>query len=500
MLVVSVTVCAGTAATLSAMMQAMNDSPPLYQVLADRLEGLARTGSLKIGTRLPSMRHHAQQQGVSISTVLQAYRTLEDRGVIEARPKSGFFVRPTRKAPQESKPPAKPAMVEVRAIVDTVLRAAGDPRYISFGAAQASSDLYPNQRLRRGIARSAQLHAETIGRYPQLAGMIELRQAISHHALSMGCDLDHREIVVTHGCREAIGLCLRAVTAPGDIVAIESPAYFGFLQNLQSTSLRAVEIPTHPRTGMSLDALEFALDTQPVRAIVVVPTVSNPIGSTMPVTAKRRLAALAAQRNIPVIEDVICNDLASSQEGRRAAKSFDRTGHVMICGSFSKTLAPGLAVGWVEAGRWSRQVAELKRACSAGSVGFVELALAEMLDRGSYEQSLRRLRGIFAAQVATGRQIIGDAFPKGTRMTDPSGGFFLRVELPSGIDSIELYKRCLAMQLVIVPGALFTTSKRYQNCIRLNVGERWSAARIEGLKTIGRVACEIMEEASRGET
>ena len=481
------------------MMQVMNDRS--IASLSSPCRPAREPGSLRVAQDrdAPAVRTapRAAAGGVCLDG-LTGHRALEDRGVIEAKPKSGFFVRPPTSVlqePKESTPPTKPAAVEVRGIVELMLRAAADPRYISFGAAQASSDLYPNQRLRRSMARHAQTQAESIGRYPSLTGRIELRQAISHHALNLGCDLDYREIVVTHGCREAIGLCLRAVTSPGDIVAIESPAYFGFFQNLQSLGLRAVEIPTHPRTGLSLDALEFALDTQPIRAICVVPTVSNPLGSTMPLAAKRRLAALAAQRNIPVIEDGICNDLVSSPESRRAVKSFDRTGHVMICGSFSKTLAPGLASGWFEAGRWSRQARELKQACSAGSIGVVDLALAEMLVRGSYEQSLRRLRGTFAAQVAMGRQIIAESFPKGTRVTDPSGGFFLWVELPKGIDCIALYTRCLAIQLVIVPGVLFTASKRYEHCIRINIGEHWTGARIEGLKATGRIACLLFQEA-----
>lgn len=475
-------------------MPGMDDKLPLYLRLASSLEHQARNGSLRAGTRLPSVRSHALQQGVSVSTVLQAYRALEDRGVVEARPKSGFFVRRAARAPAEpqtSRPPSRPTEVGRPSVVHMVMEAAGDPAYHSFGAAQASADLYPNERLRRCLTRAAVRHAESLGRYPRPSGLVELRQAIARHALALGCNLHWRDILLTHGCREAVALCLRAVTRPGDVVAIESPAYFGFLHLLQSLQLRALEIPTHPRNGLSLDALEFALDTQPVRALLVVPTVSNPLGSIMPVAAKRRLAALAAARGLPVIEDAICNDLAPSAEARRTVRSFDPTARVMLCGSFSKTLAPGLALGWVDAGARTPELLACKTANSSGSVQVLEWALAEMLDAGGYEPSLRRLRGFFARQVDVARRIIGESFPGGTRVTNPEAGFFLWLELPPSVCALRLYEACLARQVVIAPGPLFGASGRYAHCVRLSVGEHFTPARLQALRDIGSLACEL---------
>lgn len=475
----------------------MNSDPdtPLYLTLAERLAGLAASGSLRPGARLPSVRALSEQQGVSVSTAVQAYRTLEDRGVIEARPKSGFFVRRARNlppVPATTRPPARAVAVETNAIADAVLDAAGDPAYTSFGAATASEDLYAVERVRRAIARSAQRHASSLGVYATAPGIAPLRQAISRRALELCCNLDHRNVVVTNGCMEAITLCLRAVTQPGDVIAIESPTYFGFLRAMQVLGLRAVEIPMQPGIGLSLEALEVALDTQPIKAVVAVPTLSNPMGTIMPVASKKRLAELLEQRGIPLIEDVICNDLAPTEEDRRAVHSFDRSGHVMICGSFGKTLAPGLrGIGWVEAGRWSKQVANLKRALSGGGSAVIEWAVADLLEQGGYEQNLRQLRRCFADQIHIARQIIGAAFPPGSRATDPAGGFILWVELPKSVDAVVLYQRCIEHNIVIVPGTLFTTSTRYRNCLRLNVGGRWTAEREEALHLVGRMATQL---------
>ncbi|WP_245800437.1 PLP-dependent aminotransferase family protein [Thiomonas intermedia] len=479
------------------MMQTMDAHPdtPLYLTLAERLAGLAASGSLRPGARLPSVRALSEQHGVSISTAVQAYRTLEDRGVIEARPKSGFFVRRARKLlplPTTTRPPARAVAVETNAIADAVLDAAGDPAYISFGAATASEDLYAVERVRRAIARCAQRHASSLGVYATAPGIAPLRQAISRRALELGCSLDHRHVVVTNGCMEAITLCLRAVTQPGDVIAIESPTYFGFLRALQALGLRAVEIPMQPGIGLSLEALEVALDTQPIKAVVAVPTLSNPLGTIMPTARKRRLAELLDARGIPLIEDVICNELVPTEENRRAVRSFDRNGNVMLCGSFGKTLAPGLrGIGWVEAGRWSEQVAALKRALSGGGSAVIEWAVAELLEQGGYDQSLRQLRRCFADQTHIARHIIGAAFPPGSRVTDPAGGFILWVELPRSVDAVALYQRCIEQRIVIVPGTLFTTSNRYRNCLRLNVGGRWTAEREEALRAVGRMATQL---------
>ena len=477
----------------------MSTETPLYLSLADRLAGLAASGSLRPGARLPSVRALSEQHGVSVSTAVQAYRTLEDRGVIEARPKSGFFVRRPRSlppVPATTRPPARPVTVEVKAIADAVYDLLGEPGFISFGAAAAAESLYGIERIRRALARSAQAHAGSLGRYVTSLGVPELRQAISHRAMSLGCHLDHRDVVVTNGCTESVTLCLRALTQPGDVIAIESPTYFGFLRAMQGLGLRAVEIPMQPRTGLSIEALEVALDTQPIKAVIAVPTVSNPMGTIMPTASKKRLAELLARRGVALIEDVICSDLAPSDEARRAVRSFDRDGRVMLCGSFGKTLAPGLrGIGWVEAGRWSAEVANLKRSFSGGGSSVVEWALADLLEHGGYDQGLRQLRRHFAEQVDTARRIIGTAFPAGTRVTDPSGGYVLWVELPRTVDAIELYRRCIEQRIIVVPGPLFSTSSRYRNCVRLNAGAPWSAEREDALRLVGRLAGDIARGA-----
>jgi DNA-binding transcriptional MocR family regulator len=287
---------------------------------------------------------------------------------------------------------------------------------------------------------------------------------------------------------EALNLALRAVTRPGDLIALESPTYYGFLQILQSLGLRALEIPTHPRTGISLEALELALAEHPVKAVLMMANVSNPIGATLSDAAKRRLVELLGAKKVPLIEDHIYAELQFDSPAPRPAKAFDRAGNVMLCSSFSKTLSPGLKVGWIEPGRWRDRIRMLKFMSSGGQNELVELTVAEMLESGGYERSLRQLRRRFEAQVDTARGVIAESFPRGTRVTRPSGAYILWAELPKECDSVALFERLLERGITIAPGPMFSASQRYRNCMRLSVGQVWDERHERALREVGRLA------------
>lgn len=468
----------------------MLETAPLYQRVAEHVHELIRSGTLRSGDKAPSVRRLSGQQGCSISTVLQAYQRLEDAGLLEARPQSGYFVRTPRAPvaePAASRPPRRALVVEVNALADTLLGAAQDPAMISFGSACPQGDLFPLERLRRALASRARRSQETLGHYGLPPGSEALRRAVARRALEWGCRLDYRNLITTNGCMEAVNLCLRAVTQPGDTVALESPTYFGFLQILQALGLRALEIPTDPRSGVSLDALELAIGTQAVKAVLMMPNVSNPVGATMSDTAKKRLVGMLAARGVPLIEDHIYAEL-NYAGSIRAAKAYDRSGNVMLCSSFSKSLAPGLKCGWIEPGRWRDRIRTLKFVASGGQTELVEGALADLLESGGYERFLRQLRRRCAQHVDAARAVIAESFPKGTRVTRPSGGFILWIELPKSADSIALFEKLLARGISIAPGSMFSATERYRNCLRISVGHPWNARAETALREIGRLA------------
>jgi DNA-binding transcriptional MocR family regulator len=477
---------------------------PLYQQIAQALAQLIHGGTFKAGQRLPSVRETALTRGVSISTAMQAYRQLEEQGLVQARPKAGYFVRRAQRIAQPglSAPPQRSFSLERQSRSDAfaVLHQPGDRA--SFGGfTPQSSDLFDEERLRVAIGRASRVHRHSLTEYNKAdAGRPSLRQAVAQRALHLGCALDANHIVITASCTQAVSLCLRAVTQPGDVVALESPTFFGYLDLIESLGLRVLEIPTHPATGLSLPALELALDTQPVKAVLAAPTLSNPLGSVMPLAAKQRLVRLLAQRRVPLIEDVVFNDLLSGDQRRKAAKSWDTEGNVMVCGSFAKTLTPGIRLGWVEAGRWRDAVATHKRLQGAATNVVLEEALADLLTQGSYEAHLRRLTASMRQRRHEARQLIAHHFPTGTRVSNPPSGDTLWLELHPAIASMDLFKRCASEGITFGPGELFTATDRSRNCLRLNFSGPWNAVTMQALARIGEIARQMLERPTADPT
>lgn len=208
----------------------------------------------------------------------------------------------------------------------------------------------------------------------------------------------------------------------------------------------------------------------------------------MPVAERRRLAQMVAQRRVPLIEDVLCNDLAQSDQHRSTVRAFEATGHVMVCGSFSKTVAPGLRLGWVDAGRWSSDVARLKQGIRGAQAAVLEVALADLLTRTGVEAGRRRLRTALAAGLDEARVVIARDFPAGTRVTNPAGGLFLWVELPREVDAIALFHACLLEHIVIAPGTMFSSTDHFRHCIRLGLGGEWDEAHRQARSRVGELA------------
>ncbi|HVX67394.1 MAG TPA: PLP-dependent aminotransferase family protein [Bryobacteraceae bacterium] len=462
-----------------------------YRRVAGKLAGLIDQGVLRVGERVPSVRRISEQEGVSVSTILQAYTLLETRGYLEARPQSGFYVRGRRESlppePRASAPSRQATRVWVSELV-SVLQAGLDPEVVPLGEACPSLELLPARRLNRMLGALARRGGTALNDHSFPPGNYELRRQVARRSIDWGANLRPEEVVTTFGATEALHLCLRAVAQPGDLVAIESPAYFGTLLLLEHLQLQAVEIPSHPRNGMDLERLADALKKHRIRACVACPNFSNPLGSCMPEESKRDLVAMLARRSIPLIEDDIWGDLYFAGTRPKTAKAFDKDGLVLLCSSFSKMLAPSYRVGWTAAGRYQAKVESLKLTATMETSTLLQTVVAEFLENGGYDRHLRKLRAALALQIDQVLAAIGEHFPAGTKVTRPAGGFVLWVELPRGVKAIDLHSRALAERISIAPGPLFSARKGYQNYIRLSCGSPWSPRLEAAIATLGRLA------------
>lgn len=467
----------------------------LYRRVAQRIAEQVNKGIFRPGERVPSVRQLSEQLDVSIATVIEAYRRLEDDGLLEARPQSGYYVRLRRwqppAEPDVSRPVSSPTTVSITEVAMKILEGTRRPDVVQLGVATPHPALLPVRRLNRIAASIVRSDEGAVYRYDFPPGLPVLRQQIARRMLEAGCDVSPEEIVVTSGCQDAVTLCLRAVAEPGDVIAVESPTYYGTLQAIEALGMKALEIPTHPREGISLEALELALERHKVRACVLVLNFSNPLGASMSDDNKRRLVRLLAEHDVPLIEDDVYGDLSFTSPRPKTAKSFDRKGTVLYCSSFSKTISPGFRVGWVVSGRHATRIRHLKYVSTMAASTLPEMMLAEFLAHGGYDRHLRNMRPVYAQNAERMIQAIARFFPEGTRVTKPGGGVVLWAELPEKIDSLVLRERALDKGVSIAPGTLFSAKQKYRNFIRLMFALPWNEQVEQALVTVGRLAQEL---------
>ncbi|MGM0413337.1 MAG: PLP-dependent aminotransferase family protein, partial [Pseudomonadota bacterium] len=393
---------------------------------------------------------------------------------------------PERPAP--SRPGGEPTPVTGQALVLRVVQAAGEPDVAQLGAAVPHADFLPARGMRRAFAGVPRRWGGRELDYAFPPGPLELRQPIARRMAEAGCQLGPEEIVITNGAQEALVLALRAVAEPGEVVAIESPTFYGILQAIEAQGLRALEIPTDPDEGVSPEALALALDQWPVAAALLMPSFGNPLGHCASAERRRALVELLEEREVPLIEDDVYGDLAFEPPRPWAAKAHETRGGVLYCSSFSKTLSPGLRVGWIAPGRYRDRVEYLKYAGSSSTPAWPGLAVADFLERGGYDRYLRQARGDHARAVDRMGRAVARYFPPGTRQTRPAGGFVLWVELPEAVDALELYRRALAEGISIAPGPMFSPTQRFRNFVRLNCAQPWDARLERALARLGEMA------------
>lgn len=475
----------------------MTDSLPKtakrYQALATDIEASIRTGVLRPGDKLPSVRHTCVNRGVSASTVFQAYYLLEARGLVQARERSGYYVNPRlRCVPPEpellSRPIDQSIAVDISERVFEVLESSMARDVIPFGSAFPSPLLYPLQRLGQAMATEVKSLDPWSTVDDLTPGNARLRRQIALRYLAAGVSVPSDEIVITNGALEALNLCLAAVTRPGDAVVVESPTFYAALQALERMGLHAIEVPTHPRDGIDLAALEGAIVRHQPKACWLMTTFQNPLGSLMPEAKKKALIDLITRHRLPLIEDDVYAELYFGEQRPLPAKAFDTEGLVLHCSSFSKCLAPGYRIGWAAPGRYTRAVARHKLTTTLSASAPAQLALALYLERGGFDKHLRKLRQTLAGQQAVFAQAVGHYFPSGTRATRPLGGYFLWVELPKGSDALEIHRQALALGMSVAPGPIFSASHAFTHCLRLNYGHVWNARTEQALATLGQLA------------
>ena len=467
-----------------------------YAEVAERIEVLIDNRVMKVGDKLLSVRALSKEQGISLSTAFQAYYLLESKGLIEARPQSGYYVKYSPEhildLPNVSEPVDDAVPVSVDDMINSVYVDLNTDKLLNFSMAAPSIDLLPMAKLNKAIMHAIRESKTSCLNYEHIQGNVALRKQIARQAFNWGGTPSENDIVVTAGAVEALSLCLKAITKPGDAVAIESPTYFAIFQVMESHGLKVVEIPTDPITGIDLEYLEQAIPRFDIKACLFVSNFNNPLGSCIPDNRKKQLVELLAKKEIPIIEDDIYGELYFGKTRPKTCKSFDKKGLVLYCASFSKSLAPGYRIGWTIPGKFKEKVIRLKRMHTVSTNTLAQAAVANFLSNGRFELHLRHLRKALHTQSLRYIQLISEHFPADTRITRPHGGFVLWIEMNKKVNAYKLHKRALKHNIGIAPGQIFSSQGKFENCFRISYGEPMSPRIEDGIMKLGKLIEDMM--------
>lgn len=488
---------------------------PRYRQLAARLDRQIRQGLWAPGSRLPGLRAMAEREGLGINTVKAAYGLLEAGGLVECRPQSGFYVAPGLAGPEETgtagtgpgpgavrpggrEPSHDPAGFSLEQV--SMCRVYREFQ-LHHGPGEAGNIGLALTDLNQGLARRiADYQLDAMQARPQVAmeyavspGLEELRGQLALLARRRGMAAEAGDFVVTNGCTEAITLALQTAFRPGALIGVESPCYFNLLRQILTLGYRVHEIPGG-RQGLHPDTLEHACRTTRLDGLIISPAFANPRSQLMPREHLADIMELCRRHDLTVVEDDVYGELHEGDEAPVPLKALDDEGRVLYCSGFSKTISPGLRIGWCQPGRLYEAYDNLKTLSSIAAPTLGQLAVARLLENAEYGRHLRSLRRGLVRNREACVAAVQSAFPAGTRVDRPRGGLVFWVRLPDQLSASVLYRRALDERILIAPGSVFSLNGWYNDCMRLNAGI-WNPGVAASLATLGRLAGELADRA-----
>jgi DNA-binding transcriptional MocR family regulator len=466
--------------------------------VADKMEHLINRGTYAVGSRLPSLRTIHIEYGVSIGTAMQAYLHLMDKDLVVAREKSGYFVQRAALA-DRGVPKTMPGAGSERAVkITEKLRQATlsgrSKKYISFFDAVPLPAMLPLKAIGRSLQKATREPLAKYINYESAQGNGRLRTLIAQRSFRWNGALTADDIMITNGALEAIHLCLRAVTNSNDTVMVETPCYYGILQCLELLNLKVIEMPSDSMYGIRVEELDMIAKKHNVKAGIFVSNFNNPNGVALSTDKKRAIAEFANRTRIPIIDDDIYGDLYFGNNRPDNIKAYDTGGWVMLCSSFSKTLVPGYRIGWCAPGRFMEKVKKLKSATNVSTAGIVQYSLVDLLESGTYDKHLRKMRAVLHRQVLQTSRFITDFFPKESRISRPGGGFVLWIELPKSVDAFQFQQLAFANEINFAPGPLFSSSGGYRNYIRISCNNPANGKTETAIRKLGSLISKLSSQ------
>lgn len=460
-----------------------------YMTLVHEIEQAVAEGKLSHGDKLTSVRELSRSSKLGVNTVLKAYEILEERGVITSKAQSGYYVLGdvSSQVCSSGKVQSVPTEVKSADVVTMLFDSARSSSMIPFGAACMSPKYYPHRELNAVTRSVLREMPEATSLYSLPPGDLEYRKQISKYLKQHQVVIKPEELMATNGAMEAIILALRSVCEPGDTVVVESPHYFGSLQAMESLGIKAIEVPSCPINGLDLERLKDAVKKNKIKAAIVMPNISNPLGTLLTDERKKEVVEILQSKGITIIEDDVYADLAFQPERPRPLRSFGDPQNIITCASFSKTLSPALRVGWIAPGKFYKTTQRLQLSSTVGGNMLSQKVIARFLPTKDFQRHMGMLKLQCSIELNRVSQHILNTFPEGTKVSSPKGGYVLWVEMPKAVNSVRLYQMALEKKISVSPGTIFSANNHYQNFIRVNCGNEWNPRIESALTELGRM-------------
>jgi 2-aminoadipate transaminase len=371
--------------------------------------------------------------------------------------------------------------------VREILKVAEQPDVLSFAGGLPAPELFPVEAIATAHQQVLRTSGPSALQYSTTEGFLPLRTWLASRYTMAGAATVPEEVLITSGSQQGIDLVTRILVDPGSIVVTENPTYLAALQVFAAAEARVITVGSDEH-GMRIDELESALKHTRPRMIYLVPSFQNPRGTTLSLERRKALVALAQRFEVPILEDEPYAELRFRESPLPSLASLDTEGVVISLGTFSKTLAPGLRIGWLRAsGAVMRAVVVAKQACDLHCSSLTQRVVAELLTQFDYEGHLEVIRGVYQERCAAMLEALERHLPEGSRWTTPDGGLFIWVELPVGLDAQALLPRALEQKLAYVPGAPFFASAPRLESLRLNFSNRPPELIELGMRRLGAV-------------
>lgn len=462
-----------------------------FEVFTNAIEKNIREGVFKPGHKLPSVRDLKEQYQTSITTIQHGYEYLVATGLVDSVPKSGYYVsnRPdlsNQKATTKHRPVARDAIFKHHLGLTTSLKAGG--KFSEFNVAAPGDLLIPQKLLLRTMQQVIREQGAGLLRYYASNGSMELKENILKKAAVHQTIINPDELLITDGALQALYIALAAVCNTGDVIAIESPCVFSVLEVIRVLHLRVIEIPVDPYTGLDVDFLRKACRNNAIKAVIVTPNFHNPTGILMTDEHKLDLLSVAHHYNVALVENDIYGDLNFHGQRPSIIKRFDDSGLVLSYASYAKTLAPGIRVGWLAAGKFMQRAEQIKFALGSTVSPLYQETVSRLLAGNSYDRHIRAFRMQLAKNAHFAINLLSAHFPEKTSILTPSGGYNIWVKMPDDIDMAHFYDQCWKIGVRFTPGYTFSFSGAFDRHFRIVFADKFSPTKIEAIRLAGQRA------------